>query len=283
MRRLGFGLGFSSTYTLLENTVIPLLFDILGISENAILIFNPYTQVVSSFTGPIIRCVRSGDLAEEEFTFKNGVLDTASILSWCGGVDTFIKRVYLQNDNSKYAYQEDSSYMPKIVNAGAIVTEGLLYDGTDDVLVIDNYSALDIIAPKLVLYANYKRASSHVGFVFCKNGVGSDDAQYSILNDGTSVSAWWHGNERLIAANGEPSQDMIFWDTLVADGLKLNANGSESSALFDATLVNVNNVSIGARKNPTSHSTYFNGHIKSVYVFNADVYSKYTDLKNGGV
>lgn len=269
---IGLGLNFQK----IKKAKVDRLFDDLNISSQ--LIFCPYKQVLKNFTSNIIRLVRS-DLEELEFGFTNGVLNQSDIISW-GGSNIYVKRVYLQNDDSKYFYQNDFNYMPKLVNDGVFQDDGLLFDGSNDRLALDTYSDLNMVSPVISIYSHYKRNSSHIGFIFCKNDVGSDDVQYSLLNDGVNISGWWNGNQRIIASNQESNQDLICWQSTVANGLKLNTNGGESSALFNATLTNVDNITIGARKNPTSHSTFFNGNIKSVILCNNNIYDKYTQLSN---
>jgi hypothetical protein len=260
------------------------LLDTLSLWDSCVFAFSPYKRLSKNFSGNLVNIRRGSDNATQAFGYdSNGDIDTSAIESWLAGADGFVVSVANQVNESYPIYQDDTTKQPKIATSGTVLTDGILFDGSVTALIIDDYAALRMTEPPISIYGTYKRESSHVGFVFCRNNVGSDDAQYSILNDGTKVSAWWDGNERLINDNQESNNDLIVWDSILADGLKMNTNGNESSGLFNTTLTDVANTTIGARRNPTSFSTVFNGAGKTILVFNADVYSSYADLVAGNI
>lgn len=260
------------------------LLDTLSLWDSCVFAFSPYKRLSNNFSGNLVNVRRSSDNATKAFGYdSSGDIDSSAIESWLAGSDGFVVSVANQVNESYPSYQDDTTKQPKIATSGTVLTDGILFDGSVTSLIVDDYAALRMIEPQISIYGTYTRGSSHIGFVFCRNNVGSDDAQYSILNDGTQVSAWWNGNERLIDDNQESNHDLIVWESVMAGGLKMNTNGNESSALFNATLTDVANTTIGARRNPSSFSTIFSGNVKTILVFNTDVYSSYADLVAGNI
>jgi hypothetical protein len=79
----------------------------------------------NSYTGSAIRVRRSSDNTSQDIGFDaNGNLDTASMLSFVGSGNGYISIWYDQSGSSPNGTQETSSYQPKIVNSGSLVTDG---------------------------------------------------------------------------------------------------------------------------------------------------------------
>ena len=90
--------------------------------------------------GDVVEVRRSSDSATQSFTANevaNGTLE-----AWVGvGNDGFVSTWYDQSGNANDATQIATASQPKIVDAGALVTGGLDFDGVDDELDFD--SAID--------------------------------------------------------------------------------------------------------------------------------------------
>ena len=90
----------------------------------------------SAYSGNCIRVRRSSDNTEQDFGFVNNVLDTASLLTFCGAGNGFVTTWYDQSGNTKNTTQSTAANQPRIVNAGSIdlvnSKPAILGDGIDD-------------------------------------------------------------------------------------------------------------------------------------------------------
>jgi hypothetical protein len=74
----------------------------------------------SSYTGNCIEVRRSSDNALQNIGFVNGVLDTASLLSFVGAGNGFVRTWYDQSGNVRNASNTTNTQQPRIVNAGIL-------------------------------------------------------------------------------------------------------------------------------------------------------------------
>ena len=79
-------------------------------------------KLSSTYTGNCIRVRRSSDNTEQNIGFVNNVLDTASLLTFCGAGDGFVTTWYDQSGNGVNATQTAAVNQPTIVNTGALET-----------------------------------------------------------------------------------------------------------------------------------------------------------------
>lgn len=77
----------------------------------------------SAYSGNCIEVRRSSDNTTQNIGFVNNVLDTASLLSFVGAGDGFVKTWYDQSGSAVSATQTTDSLQPRIVNAGVIETQ----------------------------------------------------------------------------------------------------------------------------------------------------------------
>ncbi|MDA7623026.1 hypothetical protein N8645_00675 [bacterium] len=83
----------------------------------------------------------AGDNDEQDFTASG--ISSGALVDFVGsGNDGFVETWYDQSGNSEDAVQETSGNQPKIVSAGALVADGIDFDGSNDRLNIPN----DLIA-----------------------------------------------------------------------------------------------------------------------------------------
>jgi hypothetical protein len=94
----------------------------------------------SAYTGPLIRVRRSSDNAERDIygTFR-GDLDLAALTSFVGANSGFVTTWYDQSGTGRHATQATAASQPRIVNAGAVETEGgrpsINFAGTAAILI----------------------------------------------------------------------------------------------------------------------------------------------------
>ncbi|MFY7886814.1 MAG: arabinofuranosidase catalytic domain-containing protein [Dolichospermum sp.] len=76
----------------------------------------------STYLGPLIRVRRSSDNTEQDFYGTSlGVLDTSSLLLFCGGGNGFIRTWYDQSGNGRNQIQTVNANQPSIVTSGSII------------------------------------------------------------------------------------------------------------------------------------------------------------------
>jgi hypothetical protein len=77
----------------------------------------------SAYTGNAIRVRRSSDNTEQNIGFVNNVLDTASLLTFCGVGNGFVTTWYDQSTNANNSTQATAVNQCQIVSSGAIITD----------------------------------------------------------------------------------------------------------------------------------------------------------------
>jgi len=77
-------------------------------------------QLRTAYSGSAIRVRRSSDNAEQDFGFVNNVLDTASLLTFCGVGNGFVTTWYDQSGNANNAVQTTAANQPQIVTSGVV-------------------------------------------------------------------------------------------------------------------------------------------------------------------
>jgi len=96
----------------------------------------------STYAGNCIEVRRSSDNTTTNIGFVNNVIDTASLLTFAGSGDAFIRTWYDQSGNSRNYTQTTPGSQPKIVSAGTLITQNskpaISFDGIDDFLSVSN-------------------------------------------------------------------------------------------------------------------------------------------------
>ena len=105
-------------------------------------------RLSSTYTGNAIRVRRSSGIpAEQDIGFVNNVLDTASLLTFCGAGDGFVTTWYDQSGNALNSSMSTAAYQPRIVNGGVLdvknLKAGFRFDGVDDYLTRTALPALN--------------------------------------------------------------------------------------------------------------------------------------------
>lgn len=92
----------------------------------------------SAYSGNCIRVRRSSDNTEQDFGFVNNILDTSSLLTFCGAGNGFVTTWYDQSGNAYNATQSTAANQPQIVSSGAMLTtngkNSIKFDGSNDFL-----------------------------------------------------------------------------------------------------------------------------------------------------
>jgi hypothetical protein len=100
----------------------------------------------TAYAGSAIRVRRSNDNAELDIGFSGNVLNTAALLTHCGANSGFVVTWYDQSGNSRNLTQSTQANQPRIVNAGAVDTQGgvpcVVFDATNDAMTATSWGTI---------------------------------------------------------------------------------------------------------------------------------------------
>ena len=113
------------------------------------------------YSGPLIRLRRASDDAESDFFSIRGFLDTASIATWLGESDGFVKTWYDQSGNGRDAVQALDANQPKYI-ASHNGRPAILWDGADDFM---RRAGLDLAQPLEISWI-YQTATQVTAYFF---------------------------------------------------------------------------------------------------------------------
>lgn len=116
-------------------------------------------RLLSAYTGPLIRVRRSSDDAETDIGYSAlGVLDTATLLTFCGSASGFVRTVYDQN--AAHGHDQGQTValnQARLVNAGTLevgtggkpmanfTTAGMFLNASGAPAITPNATALTVI------------------------------------------------------------------------------------------------------------------------------------------
>ena len=141
----------------------------------------------TAYSGNAIKVRRSSDNTEQDIGFVGNLLDTASLLTFCGAGNGFVTRWYDQSTNVNDAATGTIANQAQIVSSGAMITD--IYNGKiTTVWTGDQYPILTSIpiAQNFTMFAVVTRAvttnsifplGSALSFLFSWNGTGAIQSQ----------------------------------------------------------------------------------------------------------
>ena len=128
----------------------------------------------TAYSGNAIRVRRSSDNAEQDFGFSSNVLDTASLLTFCGVGNGFVTTWYDQSGNARNVTQATAILQPRIVVSGALI----LQNGKP--------SISDLVGSNIKLSVTLNGSANFYAFNVMKYLSGSTNILYS----GQSADRW---------------------------------------------------------------------------------------------
>jgi hypothetical protein len=103
-----------------SNTITPIAVLLLDAYSGAAIAYS-LRKLRSAYSGSAIRVRRSSDNAEQNIGFVSDVLDTASLLTFCGAGNGFITTWYDQSGSANNFIQTTVLSQPQIVASGAVI------------------------------------------------------------------------------------------------------------------------------------------------------------------
>jgi hypothetical protein len=142
--------------------------------------------------GDVVEVRRSSDSSTQGFTA--GQVADGTLEAFCGVGDGFVSTWYDQSGNANDATQATTTAQPKIVDAGALVTGGIDFDGVDDSLftslpVLGDTFSIFCAADASALTSNLGIYSQHINgssnrFAFSESSAGN---AYAFFKEPTAI------------------------------------------------------------------------------------------------
>lgn len=129
-----YGLGFGAfRHAMIGSLGAPPASYLLDTVTNA-LIYVDLRKQRTAYSGNCIRVRRSSDNTEQDIGFVSNILDTASLLTFCGAGSGYVVTFYDQSTNGYNLTQSNASRQPRIVNSGVVDTNNskptLIFSGS---------------------------------------------------------------------------------------------------------------------------------------------------------
>lgn len=201
-------------------------------------------KLSSAYSGDAIRVRRSSDNTEQNIGFVNNVLDTVSLLTFCGAGDGFVTIWYDQSGNNKNATNAIAINQPRIVNLGALdVVNGkvaVLGDGVNDTL---RNTTLSLSNPSSIFTVVDKIGTSGFFGLFSNSGLLSGvfsltTTGYTFYQNGAVVTPSYVNNNQslLVAKSATTGTDWELYGnntTVTNSGENIGASIGTVISLFD--------------------------------------------------
>ena len=165
-----------------------------------------------NYTGSAIKVRRSSDNNELDIGFVDGVLDTASLLTFVGAGDAFVAIIYDQVGGNNMT-QTTSSLQGQIVSSGSVILKGgkpcIIRSASDDGGYLSTYAPNDGVAVKGMFYVG-----DNEGRISCMFGSSSEGSDYGFLassgysttiadNNPTITASKLNGSDTTITTRGQ--------------------------------------------------------------------------------
>jgi len=193
----------------------------------------------TAYTGNAIRVRRSSDNAEQDFGFVSNVLDTASLLTFCGAGNGFVTTWYDQSGNANNATQTTAANQPQIVSSGAMIAingkNSMSFDGSND--------SFNLASTINVASSNYnsfvgKRAVSGRRLVALTGGVGQQYL-FGLFSDNNYYLQGKTNFYQVTTSTDTTTNQLLLTGLNSAGTMSMYKNGSTiTSSQLSATITN---------------------------------------------
>lgn len=282
---LGLGIEIPKN-NILNGFVGPL--DIIGNMDSCVMAFSVFRRLTGAFNDDNVLVERSSDNATRWFGFGNdGLLETAELLSWVGGVGNYgyVERLANQARPAYPATQAITANKPLIVNNGVLCSGGIEFDGVSDSLHITKYADMNIRTPPLSMYIN-RTDPANTGFMFGIN-LDAPGNQYGWKCNGLDSYMYINNSNICGLYPQHGDQNMFCWfgtganEARVIDDINLS-NGT----LAASPIIEHPNVRIGCLSNAVDGSVDYywaQYKMKSILIFNTNQLANFGAIVAAGV
>jgi hypothetical protein len=249
----------------------------------------------TAYTGNCIEVRRSSDNTLQNIGFVNNVLDIASLLSFVGAGNGFVRTWYDQSLSANNAIQTDNARQPQIVSSGNILTyngnPNILFNGTNNVLLASaffnsvGYGNVFAIHKQSSQVTNQRwvigDVTENINAVRVNLGYRIDLGNTGIVIGGRRIGTdpfqavgnqLWSGDEFLTTS---------FWkwqEALLESYINGASNGSRVFQTAGITNITTANSAIGS--NPAQTNFFFNGTMKEIVIYTSDQSANRTPIES---
>ena len=183
----------------------------------------------------------------------------------------FVETWYDQSGNSNHAVQETAGSQPKIVNAGALLADGIDFDGSDDILVAASVSGF---GATVSLFEASIRDGGAAAVVSMGSSAATTNTNFGLVEAGSNTQASVRNTtSRTVNASVSGETRLGFAVTTGQTSTKVGALGGtlvETTDDYgdDFTSGELDTIFLGKIRGGSS--TEFNGHIREALVYNTD-------------
>jgi hypothetical protein len=260
-----------------SNTVIPVsaYSYLLDTYTNAAAAYS-LRKLRSAYSGNAIRVRRSSDNAEQDFGFVNNVLDTASLLTFCGAGSGFVTTWYDQSGNANNALTNAAIQQPQIVSGGTILNvnskPSLLFDGSNDFL--------ELLSTINVGSSNYN------SFVGKRNASSIKLIGLASIDNASYLFGLWSDNNYYLQAKSTHYQVSSSTDTTTNQLLLTGLNNAGTMQMFkNSNTITSSQVSFSLSLNiknigQYSGGNWINGNLQEIIFYNSNQVSNRTGIES---
>lgn len=220
-----------------------------------------------AYTGNCIRVRRSSDNTEQDFGFSSNVLDTASLLSFCGAGNGFVVTWYDQSGNSRDVTQTTAANQPQIVASGVLNTvnskASINFNGTSHVLLKTAFGSTNSVT-NFAVYRNSSLLNNPNVFSIGTNGVNT--AKAFGLNTSTGFQRMFAGTSLQFNVASVVNTHYLGYTFFNGASSQIAVNGA-SAVVGDAGTNTAADLAIGAG---LALSNNFNGPIQEVILYGSN-------------
>jgi hypothetical protein len=232
-------------------------------------------KVYENYTGYAIRLRRGIDNEEMDIPFYGNYIHTQLARAFCGSSNGYVSKIYNQSPGGNDATQVSLSTQPKLVSAGSINTQGILFNGTSSSMSVTVYSGINILNNPMTIYASVSPLSSTTGFACALNTSAYTNTQYGMRISNNYVYGYIRNTTKIQGSINISDRFMFNWK---GDGSVVFKTDTESlSGTCDPIPTPANYFNIGCWLDPTPKN-FYNGYIKSLMIFNTDETNNYNTL-----
>ena len=219
--------------------------------------------------GDVVEVRRSSDSTTDTFTASQ--ITNGDLVTFCGVGDGFVSTWYDQSGNANNATQITTTAQPKIVDAGALVTGGLDFDGVDDEMMVvgDPIITADYTGT-FSTFSVHTVATAEVGYLYGNASSGAGASQYSrtTLDEYTTTSGTDTTLDKIAGSSSELILSSVYNNGDA--GLLINGAGSMTDQGTYSFTAGTVDFTIGNRSGGGSASTILAGQIQEIIIYNSD-------------
>jgi len=233
-------------------------------------------QLSSTYNGSAIRVRRSSDNAEQNIGFSAGVLDTASLLTFCGAGNGYVTTWYDQSGLNLDLTQTTAAAQPQICSSGSVIllngVPSLQFDGSNDCL--DGGDVLDIETNSFTSFS-FANVNSTSSCIYSKAETSGANNRYGLFHLSGSLTSFLYttaADKSASVGYSTPFKKLLTTKIIRGNSNTLFANGMNSAFDF---LVGAYS---GGFFNPTTF--HLDGNISELIIYLSDQTANQTDIES---